>query len=197
MALLLTCACGDDLHPCAFISCPEAPTAHAADTLRSRDGTRELTITGDVVELGEADGTTKRYRFKETSALEDARYSECGLRPRAFGRRSFEIASATATTVVLRVRAQRGARFIDHTPAIARTHTSRVVPSTTTRADDGSFVDVTIDMSTSVEVELNWALEFSTSEQVSENITIRLGRECKGSCPRTPPLILLYGTECL
>jgi hypothetical protein len=177
--------------------CGPAPAAPSEGEYASADQQESLTIDDDVVALRMTDGTTVRYRIKNTMIAEDRQHF-CGPRPSGWGLRTFELSSSTTLTV----RAQVGSRFIGHTDASI----SEGIRSKTTRAEDGSKIDVVIDLTSAPPLasffylSMTWSLETANGESAFEQPFISFERDLRcpnQSCMAVGPARLAPMIDCL
>jgi hypothetical protein len=169
-------ACGGNREP-VDCHCPPGPEHHPAGPVPSLAGGRILTVAAETVEVREFDGSVVQYRFAaHPRKVGGKTLVRCGVRPAGFGRRSFEIASTSSSSAVLRVRTAPGNRFVAHSDALV----VGVWRSQTTRAPDGSLIEVQMDVPTSltttgpITVSIPWTLETPTGETIDEQVAIDL-----------------------
>jgi hypothetical protein len=174
-------------------SCPGPIEDHRPGPLGSIAGGRTLTVTGDIVEVRENDGSTVRYRLLAPPKNEYRHHGagpvRCGPRPAAYGLRSFSIVSSGETTDIFRIHAEGGNRLVDATMA-AVSNQYGSFRSETRRAADGSVIDVLIDLSSGptifepIGVSLDWTIETPGGERIPDGVAVQLGRS--GTCQAVP-----------
>lgn len=162
-----------------------------------------MTIDGTMIEVRELDGTITRYRIKSSmSGYGTGMF--CGPRPTGWGLRTIALASSSATTTVLSVRAEEGTRFTAHAETVASGGTGHL-RTTTAREPDGSLIEVEIDLTSApaasrIDLELRWTLEKDGGEEIDEIVEARLERQAvcdnNGQCTPTGPAQLGYDAAC-